>query len=642
MNVTPSTNEYRAGVERWFNDLETALLSRDRAALQGLFTEQSNFRDNGALTWDFLQFHGRDAVVSTLLAVQEEIRPRSFVPSHRWREPYVVGEGVEARLEAFADFETAHGLATAFVHASLNENSPYGFDVCALFTRLEGIKGAGPAVRHPRGIGFEPSHPEENWLARQTSLREYQDHDPEVLIIGAGQAGLITAAHLQALGVDALVVDMNERVGDNWRLRYESLFLHNPIEMNDFPFLRFPPHYPEYLPKDAMAEWLEMYQRYLGLHVWSATEFVGAEYDEKQEQWTASVRRPGQPERVLRPKHIVHCTGGYGGKLHFPSLPGLSDFQGTIIHSGQYRRASDYGAKRAVVLGVATSGHDIAEDLHANGIVVSLVQRGPIVVTNLETANELVYAGYLDPEQPTDLVDMRSGMSWIYPLRLRNARRLHELSVEKDAELIKGLEQVGMKLWDGPDGLGWTILFWTRGGGYYLNKGASELIASGSIDLLQSEQVVEAVPEGLLLQDGTVVEADLLVCATGYESRTGEFSEQFGQEVAAKLGEVGVLDETGEWRGFWGQSGQRGLWLNGGGINIARPQSERVALLIKADLDGTIPDSFRRPPVQHPDLRFTAAWAQTAARSSTAAVTVPVHLRDAIPQPEFVSPTSPF
>ena len=61
------------------------------------------------------------------------------------------------------------------MHASLNEDSPYGFDVFALFTRLEGVKGVAPVVRYPRGIGFEPSHPEENWLARQDLLREYVD-----------------------------------------------------------------------------------------------------------------------------------------------------------------------------------------------------------------------------------------------------------------------------------------------------------------------------------------------------------------------------------------------------------------------------------------------------------------------------------
>ncbi|MFI5621877.1 flavin-containing monooxygenase [Nocardioides sp. NPDC051685] len=634
-----SENEYVAGAEHWLRDLEKALSSQNRDSLEGLFVDPSYLRDNGALTWDFLQYHGRDAVVTTLLATQDEIQPHGFVLSRRWPAPRVVGEGQEARLEVFADFQTKHGLATAFVHASLNENSPHGFDVFAVFTRLEGIKGHEPSERYPRGIGFEPSRPDENWLDRQAALLEYRDRDPEVLIIGGGQAGLITAAHLKNLGVDALVVEKNERVGDNWRKRYESLFLHNPIEMNDFPFLDFPGHYPEYLPKDAMAEWLELYQRYLNLNVWLSTEFVGAQYDEQTHSWTAAIRRGDQAERVLRPKHIVHCTGGFGGRLRFPDLPGLSDFQGTIIHSEQYRRAADYEAKRAVVLGVATSGHDVAEDLYRNGVDVTLVQRGPIVVSNLETANELVYAGFLDPNQPTELVDVRYGMGWIYPLRVENARKSHQLMVQKDAEMLRGLEQAGMKLWDGPNGMGWLGLYWSRGGGYYLNKGASELIASGQIGLMQAEQIVKVVPDGLELADGRVVEADLLVCATGYENRVIELSDQFGEEAAAKLGQIAVLDETGEWRGFWGQSGQRGLWINGGGINSARPQSERMALLIKADLAGFIPDSFRRPPRQEQDRRFASVPALASQSSSGE---VPPHLRDVLGKRVDIAPTAPF
>jgi len=112
---------------------------------------------------------------------------------------------------------------------------------------------------------------------------------PQVLIVGAGQAGLICAAHLKRLGVSTLIVDKHERVGDNWRKRYHSLNLHNPIEMNGFPFLPFPAHYPEYLPKDAIADWLEIYARYLDLDIWSSTEFHGAHYEEDTDRWVATL-----------------------------------------------------------------------------------------------------------------------------------------------------------------------------------------------------------------------------------------------------------------------------------------------------------------------------------------------------------------
>ena len=65
-----------------------------------------------------------------------------------------------------------------------------------------------------------------------------------------GQAGLTVAARLTVLGVDTLLVDRFERVGDNWRNRYHSLTLHNEVWVNDLPYMPFPPNWPVYVPKD--------------------------------------------------------------------------------------------------------------------------------------------------------------------------------------------------------------------------------------------------------------------------------------------------------------------------------------------------------------------------------------------------------
>jgi lysine/ornithine N-monooxygenase len=111
----------------------------------------------------------------------------------------------------------------------------------------------------------------------------------------------------------------------------------------------------------------------------------------------------------------------------------------------------------------------------------------------------------------------------------------------------------------------------------------------------QCDRVIEFVPNGVKFDDGTILEADLVVLATGYQNRKVEVADQFGKEVAERVGDIARLDEEGEWANMWGQTGQRGLWINGGGINQIRPGSERLALLIKADLAGLIPDSFRRP-----------------------------------------------
>ena len=77
------------------------------------------------------------------------------------------------------------------------------------------------------------------WTKRE-GAGAYADHDPAVLVVGGGQAGLGIAARLGALGVDTLVVDRHERIGDNWRQRYHSLTLHNEVHVNHLPLHALP------------------------------------------------------------------------------------------------------------------------------------------------------------------------------------------------------------------------------------------------------------------------------------------------------------------------------------------------------------------------------------------------------------------
>lgn len=574
---------------------ESALSQENEQELTALFADVSYFRDNGALTWDFRQFHGRDAVLAALLSVAKEIRPHNFRISASWPAPQFLDVGGTSVIEAFLDFDTFHGSGVALLNAIPDDQSPCGFKVRALYTRLESLNGAKAPELHPRGAGFTPAFPGETWKEHHTRERQYLDRDPEVLVVGAGQAGLVAAAHLEQLGVSALIIDKNQRVGDNWYKRYGSLVLHNPVEMNGFPFLPFPKHYPEYLPKDVVGHWLEIYAQYLDLNVWTSTEFLDAKYDDEAGQWTATIKLADGGTRVLHPRHIILATGGIGGKPYVPELPGLSSFKGKVVHSAKYTQASELAPKKAVIVGVATSAHDIARDLYENGVEVTMLQRGPVVVCNVDTAN-LAYAGYIDPNIPTELVDIRYGIGLINPIREVLSQNYHTMATARDAELLNGLSKVGLRLGDGVNGMGWLDLFLRTGGGYYLNKGTSEIIADGGIKIEQFDRVVEFTPTGVKLDDGTIIEADLVVLATGYQNRKVEVAEWFGDDVAERVGDIATLDAEGEWANIWGQTGQRGLWLNGGGINQIRPGSKRLALLVKADLDGLISERLRRLP----------------------------------------------
>lgn len=583
------------GAGRWIRDFESALAASDAAAMDGLFVEQPSLRDNGALTWDFRQFHGRDAVVATLLGVVDQIQPRDFRVSTVWPGPRLVGEVDGGVVEAFFDFETEAGRAVAMINADPDDGSPYGFRVRAIYTRLEELKDVRDPELHPRGNGYIPAYPGQTFPEYDQRRRQWADGDPQVLVVGAGQAGLVAAAHLAQVGVRALIIDKYDRVGDNWRLRYDSLCLHNTVEINEFPFLSYPSHFPEFLPKDVMGDWLETYSRYLDLNVWNSTEFLGAQYDEDNGAWVATLRLADGTERFLHPQHIILATGGIGGRPLVPSLPGLPSFDGLVMHSSAYTKAADFGAKKAIVVGTATSAHDIALDLYENGVEVTMVQRGPVVVNQVETAN-LAYAEHLDPTIPTELGDIRYGMVQVKPIREYAYRQYHAFAKYRDADLLDGLRAAGMRVGDGFEGQGWPDLFQRTGGGFYLNKGASDVIVAGGIKVLPYDRIVEFTGSGVDLDDGTTLEADMVILATGYQNRKVEVAEQFGADVAERVGEIARWDEEGEWSTMWGQTGQRGLWVNGGAILQIRSGSRLLALLIRADIDGRIPDSFRRPP----------------------------------------------
>lgn len=581
-------------VVEWVSAFEDAIDSRDAAKLKNLFSDPAYFRDNGALTWDYRQFHGRDVVLSTLLGLADEMQPHRFRISSEWPAPNLQDHAGNEIIEAFFDFDTKFGKGVLVLNA-VRDGASSELRARAIFTRLEDLHGKEPLARHPAGRGYVAAHSGQTWKQHRDAARQYLDREPEVVVVGAGQAGLTTAACLRRLGVDVLNIDRYDQVGDSWNKRYAALYLHNPIEMNGFPFLPFPPHYPQYLPKDLIGDWLDIYARYMDLTVWTGTEFVSATYDASADRWNAVVRSSDGTERELRPRHIVWATGGIGGKPFVPALDGIDAFAGPVMHSSQYTDAADYGIRKAIIIGVATSAHDISRNLHDGGVEVTMFQRGPVVVNNVDTAN-LAYAGYLDPTIPTELVDLRYGIGLINPLRESASRAYHTMAQDIDRELLDGLKAAGLELGDGVDGQGWLDLFLRTGGGYYLNTGTSELIAAGKIKIEQFNRIAEFVAGGVKLDDGSIVEGDIIVLATGYQSRKSEVAGVFGQEIGDRVGEIARLDPEGEWASMWGQTGQRGLWFNGGGINQMRPGSQRLALLIKADLMGYIAETFRRNP----------------------------------------------
>lgn len=393
------------------------------------------------------------------------------------------------------------------------------------------------------------------------------------------------------LGVDTLVVDQNERVGDNWRKRYHQLVLHDPVWYDHMPYLNFPAHWPVFTPKDKLAEFFEAYAKILELNVWTKTEIVYTKWDDQDKTWTVIVNRTradGTSEiRTFHPRHVIQATG-HSGKKNQPEMDGIETFQGDrLCHSSEFPGAQENSkGKKAVVVGSCNSAHDIAQDFLEKGYEITIVQRSTTHVVSSEAIVDIGLKGlYSEDGPPVDDADLLLHGLPTPVLKAHNIKTA-ERQAEHDKELLEGLDRAGFKVDRGPDGAGLFFKYFQRGGGYYINVGASQLIADGKIKIKQGQEIRKVLPHGLQFEDGSELEADEIVFATGYQNMRTQTRAIFGDSVADKVGDVWGFNDEGEMRVMWQESGHPGFWFHGGNLAICRFYSKLMALQIKAQEEG--------------------------------------------------------
>jgi putative flavoprotein involved in K+ transport len=181
-------------------------------------------------------------------------------------------------------------------------------------------------------------------------------------------------------------------------------------------------------------------------------------------------------------------------------------------------------------------------------------------------------------------------MSYIFPLLQRSLQEFTALSNALDSDLLERLKKVGFLVDDGEDHTGHIMKVHRSGSGYYINVGCSDLIASGAISLLHARDLSTFTENGVRLRDGTLQEFELVVLATGFLKPERQLRSLFGDEVMDRVGDVGGLDDTGEYANMFKRTKQVGLWFSGGGgIYPCRAMAKYLALLIKATMSGAIP-----------------------------------------------------
>jgi putative flavoprotein involved in K+ transport len=586
-------------VAEWLESFNTALGAQDPAAAASLFGATSFWRDLLALTWNLTTVEGPEGVRDMLEQTLGGARPGDFTMS----EAPIEADGV---VEAWLTFETRVGRGIA--HLRLRDGRAF-----TLLTALRELTGYEEArgVSRPSGAqhGIDPGR--ETWLERRRQEADELGHSiqPEVLIIGGGQAGIALAARLRQLQVPAVVVDRHPRPGDQWRARYKSLCLHDPVWYDHLPYLDFPDNWPVFSPKDKIADWLEAYTRVMELNYWGSTVARSARYDDDAGAWEVVVQR-GQETIRLRPRQLVLATG-MSGKPNRPAFPGHERFAGEQHHSSEHPGPDAYSEKRVVVIGSNNSAFDICGALYEAGADVTMVQRSPTHIVRSRMVLELSFkALYSEEALAAGITTERADLTVAsVPYRIMGQTQLptQRLIRERDAEFYERLARVGFLHDWGEDGSGMSMKYLRRGSGYYIDVGAADLIIDGRVKLAHGE-VDHFTEDAVALGDGTRLPADLVVYATGYGSMNGWAADLISEEVADRVGKVwGLGSDTtrdpgpweGELRNMWKPTQQPGLWFHGGNLAQSRHYSLYLALQLKARAVGIDTPVYGLQQVHH-------------------------------------------
>jgi putative flavoprotein involved in K+ transport len=478
-------------------------------------------------------------------------------------------------------------------------------------TELKGYEEHSGVTRS-RGGEHGANIGQQSWSekrAREAATLGYTEQ-PYCLIIGGGQGGIALGARMRMLEVPTLIIEKNARPGDSWRNRYKSLCLHDPVWYDHLPYIPFPQHWPVFSPKDKIGDWLEMYTKIMELDYWGSTVCKKAHYDETAGEWTVVVVREGV-ETTLKPKQLVLATG-MSGKANIPSFPGQGKFTGEIQHSSQHSGPDAYQGKKCVIIGSNNSAHDICAALYENGADVTMIQRSSTHVAKSDTLMELALGSLYSEDALANGIDhhMADLIFASIPYKLLGSFQIpiYEEMAKRDKDFYDGLKKVGFMLDFGDDGSGLFMKYLRRGSGYYIDVGASELVANGSIKLKSGVAVKEVRQNSIVFDDGSELDTDLIVLATGYNSMNGWAADLISQDVADKVGKCwGLGSDTrkdpgpweGELRNMWKPTQHPQLWFHGGNLHQSRHYSQFLSLQIKARMEGISTPVYALADVHH-------------------------------------------
>jgi cation diffusion facilitator CzcD-associated flavoprotein CzcO len=326
--------------------------------------------------------------------------------------------------------------------------------------------------------------------------------DSTCIVIGAGPAGLGTAAMLRRRGVPVLVVDRADRVASSWHARYDGFRLNTSSWFSYLPGAHYPRAAGQWPSRDAIVSYYESYAQKHDLDIQLKTEVLRLERE--NELW---LLRTSQGN--VRSRHVVIATGRDHTPV-IPQWPGRNDYRGELIHSAQYKNAAPYRDQKVLVVGPGNSGFEIADQLSRGGAAKTWL--------SIRTPPHVIHRN-VGP-LPTDAFAVLG-------------RRLPVVVIDVAGEVIRklrigDLSEYGLDA--PPDGI------YTR----IRRTGMIPTVDGSFLDAIKTKRVeivaaVDALhPSYVALTDGSIVEPDAVIAATGYRTN-----------LEPLVGHLGVLDDEG-------------------------------------------------------------------------------------------------
>ncbi|KAF0894695.1 hypothetical protein E2562_001986, partial [Oryza meyeriana var. granulata] len=313
-----------------------------------------------------------------------------------------------------------------------------------------------------------------------------------VLIVGAGPAGLATAACLTQHRVPYVIVERESCSASLWRHRaYDRLKLHLAKEFCELPHMAYPVNTPTYVPREKFVEYLDNYADWFRIRPRYHTAIESAAYDGGKKHWVvlAQDMATGVVAR-LAARFLIVATGE-NSVASIPLVPGLIRFEGEAIHSSAYKSGRGYSGKNVLVVGAGNSGMEIAYDLATHGAHTSIVVRSPVHIMTKEL--------------------IRFGMTMVQNLGL--PMKTMDSFLVMAANLFFGdLSKHGiMRPKMGP-----LLLKSQTGRSAVIDVGTAKLIKGGIIKVFQGISKINT--NNVEFHGGRQIPFDAIVFATGYKS----------------------------------------------------------------------------------------------------------------------------